>query len=361
MSGRGALRVALAGALGVPVLLGAAPAHAATDVELVADASAWSWRRLAPAPLPVSEPSDVPAGALAVAFDGQPGTASKATYLRLALDALPAGTTLSSLSLVVPLDLAASDDPATSPVVACRLAADFPQGEGLDPSVMPEQDCTGAPVATFDEAASALVVDLTSAGTSWLSGVANTGIVLRPPVDVAAPDVLPYQLVLGGATTVVGRASVTLPVSTPVAPVEPAPLPPVEAFQPDVAAPPVLPGVVLPPPAPAPVEAPQAAPSAAPVPQAVAPVVVRRPLAAVGASASGLAVALLGGLLLLAVAAWSLGDTTGLRAFARAERVRRDRLRHGALVVPAVLPAQPARMHTRQGRRPLSSAASTLT
>jgi hypothetical protein len=84
-------------------------------------------------------------------------------------------------------------------------------------------------------------------------------------------------------------------------------------------------------------------------------------VAAVGASVSGLAVALLGGLLLLATAAWSLGDTTGLRAFARTERARRDRLRHGALVVPASVPAQPVRVQIRQGRRPLSSAASTLT
>jgi hypothetical protein len=357
-------RALLVGGLALGPALVGAPAHAATDVELVVDASAWSWRRLAPAPVP--EPSNVPPGSLAVAFDGQPGTAAKATYLRLALGDLPTGTTLSRLVLTVPVDTEASDDPTAAPVVACRLAADFPTGEGVDPATAPEEDCTDAPVAEFDAEASALRVDLSALGRAWLAGAANTGVVLRPPVDVAVPDVLPYQLVLAGPAEVTGLATVELPgplVAPP--PAEPVAPPAFEApVDGGVAFPPVMPGTVLPPGAPAaplPVAVPGA--PAAPQPQALVPAARPRPLAATGASVSGLGAAVLGGVLLLLVAGWSLGDTTGLRSFARAERARSDRLRVGALVLPApVAAAQPrSRRQTRQGRRPLASAVSTLT
>lgn len=366
--GGGALRTVLVGGLVAgPVLLCGSPAVAGTEVELVVDASAWSWRRVIPAPLPLSEPSGVPTGALAVAFDGRPGVPAKATYLRLALSELPTGTALSRLALVVPVDVVASDDPAAAPVVACRLTAAFPTGEGLDPGSMPGEDCTGAPVARYDENAAALVVDLTAAGAAWLAGAANSGVVLRPPPDVSVPDVAPYQLVLGGATSVVGRASVSLPggASNPPAP---AAVPPsfAPAPAPGVALPPLLPGGLpaVGAPAPVPAPGPTAAPAPAAVPDRPGPqAAARRPLAATGASPSGFAAAVLGGLAMLAAAGWSLGDTTGLPEFARRERARRDRLRHGAIVVPAPAAAvQPVvGRQTRQGRRPLSSAASTLT
>lgn len=364
----GALRTALVGGLvAAPVLLCGSPALASSEVELVVDASAWSWRRIAPAPLAAAQPSGVPTGALAVAFDGQPGTAAKATYLRLALGDLPVGTTLSRLTLVVPVDVSASDDPTSAPVVACRLAAAFPAGEGLDPAAMPDEDCTDAPVARYDERATALVVDLSRAGAAWLEGAANTGIVLRPPVDVAVPDVLPYQLVLGGATSVVGRATVALPPGAALPPVVPpptAPEPPAAVALPPLMTgelPPVGPPMPLPAPAPSAAPVPTSAPvaSAGPGPQAER----ERPLAATGASPSGFAAAVLGALALLAAAGWALGDSTGLSAFARRERARQDRLRQGAVVVPVLGPApQPGvGAQTRQGRRPLSSAASTLT
>jgi hypothetical protein len=95
----------------------------------------------------------------------------------------------------------------------------------------------------------------------------------------------------------------------------------------------------------------------APPQQPAAQVVFVPPVlhAATGSSQAGLVAGIVLGLLLLALIGWSMGDAAHPRAFVRAERRRLDRLAVGPIVL-----VQPA-VQRRQGRRPLSSAASTVT
>jgi hypothetical protein len=348
------------------VLLPLDRALAATEEQqqvLAVDASAWSWRTVVPAGLPATEPSNVPQGDLAVQYDGRPDAApAKATYLRLALGALPPGTDVTTLTLVVPLDTAATQVGTAGPIVACALAKDFPTGQGLDPTTMPAEDCTGAPVGTIDPVAQTLSFALADLADRWLSGGANHGVVLRPDPASAAPDVLPYQVTFAAPKLVQGLLTAQVPdVVTPPAVEPPAVvLPPYAAPAPQVAP---LPGLFAPQPAPAP--APQAAPQPAPVvvappqaPSAAAPVAFVPPVlhAATGSSQAGLVAGVVLGLLLLALIGWSMGDAAHPRAFVRAERRRLDRLAVGPIVL-----VQPPAVQRRQGRRPLSSAASTVT
>lgn len=367
-------RLTSAGLIGLTaagVLLPALPALAA-DATLTVDASAWSWRRLAPAGLPAAEPSNVPAGDLSVAFDGRPDAApAKATYLRLALAGLPAGTAPTNLTLVLPVDPATGQDPAAAQVVACRLRSAFVTGEGVDPSVQPLEDCTGAAPGVYDAAKGTMSFLLTTAAVEWLSGTPNTGVVLRPDPAAAAPAVLPFQVNFTGPATVVARLSATSPaieVPPSAGPVSGPALPPATVLVPG-SGDPVLPALA---PAPAAVPVAEApgvlpAPAVAAVPLSalvaaptVTPVQVR---AARRASEAGLAVATLLGVLLLALVGWTLGADAHPMAFARTERRRADRLRRGQLVVAPVARPQASGQvaQRRQGRRPASSAASTVT
>lgn len=358
------------------VLLGG-PAAAAAEPEaisLVVDRSAWSWRSQTAA-LPAREPSLVPAGRHAVAWDGQPGVAAKATYLHLDVPALPAGATVDGLTLALPLDPAADQvDPGGIRLVACRLLADFPAGEAADPATMPEEDCTDAPVGEYDEAAGTWSFPVTGLGRSWLADpAANHGVVVRPAPDYAVPTDLPFQLVFAGASEISARLLTSLPAAPPAAPAEPAErVPPALDLGAGFAAPPTGGETVLPPLVTAPV--PQAAgpaPVTAPVtagPPAALPSVPSTQLAAARTSPG--AVAVLAGavaVLLLAVAR-VVGNTAGPAAFARAERAGLDRIRlraplaTGALVAAPPVAALPAQVpQRRQGRRPISSATSTVT
>lgn len=350
----GGLGVALL--VSAPVLLAAAPAHAAEDRELVVDAAAWSWRRVVPAGQPVEEPSNVPAGDLAVAYDGRPDApAAKATYLRLALGDLPAGARPAGLQLVLPLDPSVDQDAGAAPLVACRLTGAFTPGEAVDPAAQPAEDCTGAPRGVYDASAGAVSFVFPTA-----DDVTGLGVVVRPDPAAALPDVLPFQLVFRGPAEVVGRLTVQLAPDAP-APLGPEPLP--VATVPPAAPVAVLPSMPLVPAAGAPQ---QPVPEVAP-PPAAAPVTAPR-VASAGvrlstvraagrASAAGFATAAALGLVLLLLVAWSVGDAAHPRAYARAERRRRDRLR-SAVQLPA-----PVRQgaQSRQGRKPLSSAASGVT
>jgi hypothetical protein len=325
------------------------PAHASTGtVDLLVDSSAWSWRTLTGL-----EPSNVPAGDLAVQYDGQSGPPAKASYLRLDLAHLPAGTTASALQLVLPLDPSVSQDASTAPLVACPLKGRIVPGAGVDPAKEPAEDCTHPVAGVYDAKAAAVSFALGPLAQEWLAGT-NNGVVVRPDPAAALPAVLPFQLVFQGP----GAVTATLTTEVPDAPVTEAPTAAVdEPTAPAVALPPALPGgvpqVVAPTvqPAPAVAVAPQPAPQ---VPPAAAPVLraalVRAPARA---SEGGFALAGALGALLLALVGWSVGENADVRAYARAERRRLDRLR---LATPV---AQPVQM--RQGRRPVASAASTVT
>ena len=69
---RGAAAAGVLPLVVLPVLCQAAPARAAEETTrtVTVDAAAWSWRSIAPAP--VTEPSNVPAGDLAISYDGRP-------------------------------------------------------------------------------------------------------------------------------------------------------------------------------------------------------------------------------------------------------------------------------------------------
>ena len=342
-----------------PVLFSTPAAQASEDQRALAvDASAWSWRRVVPAGQPLGEPSNVPAGDLAVQFDGQPGAApAKATYLRLALGDLPSGTVASAMTLVLPLDPSVSQDGSSAPLVACRLAAPFVTGEGVDPAKEPAEDCSGAPAGSYDAVGKTVSFTLTPLVQKWLSGAPNDGLVVRPDPAAAVPAVLPFQLTFLGAKAVLGHLTAVLP--EPGAVTSPAPASNVEqppplyvAPQPGLASGPFVQGPVQSVPGPPVLVAPGVATTPSAVPQA-AP--VRHSRAARADSQGGFAAAIVLGLLLLVLVAWSVGEQAHPLAFARAERRRRDRIARG----PVVVPVQP--MQTRQGRRPASSATSTVT
>ena len=342
----------LAAAL-LPLVL-TTPAHAATT-DLLVDSSAWTWRTLTGL-----EPSNVPAGDLAVQYDGQPGAPAKATYLHLDLSAVPAGTTATGLSLVLPLDPSVDQDASTAPVVACPLKGRIVPGSGVDPADEPAEDCSAPVVGVAKDGA--VRFDLTRLAATWLTGAnngtnngTNNGIVVRPDPAAALPTVLPFQLVFQGPGAVTATLTAPDPVAVvdePVAPVDPG-----VPEAPGVAAAPALPGVVPPVMPPALVSGPQPAPAVvappAPAAQPVAAPVARVALTRAPARASEGGFALAGalGALLLGLVGWSVGENADVRAYARAERRRLDRVR---LAV-----AQPAQI--RQGRRPVASAASTVT
>lgn len=370
-----------AGALGLaalPVVCCAAPALAATDAPraVTVDTAAWSWRTIVPAGAPATEPSNVPAGDLAISYDGRPDAPpAKATYLHLALGDLPRGTQVTNLLLTVPVDAAnQQQDASTAVVVACRLKASFAPATGADPSTMPAEDCSDAVKGVYDAASSSFSFLLTGFAAAWAAGEPNDGVVLRPDPAAAVPTVLPFDVVLKGPAAIRGALSAVLP----AVPVQEQPQPPAE--QPYVPAPEAAPppaisgGGLVPPPAQAPSTAPrpQVLPQLPSAPTASGPVlrqaVSRAPFRA---SAAGFAAAVALGLLLLVLVGWSLGEMTDPRWLARQERRRLDRLVRGAVVIPAVLPgAEPVRRsrrwtpqptQSRQGRRPRSTATSTVT
>jgi hypothetical protein len=357
----------------LPLALCAAPAEAAQvdAVSLVVDRSAWTWRHPVPAPgLPVEEPSQVPAGDLAVASDGDPGgRPAKATYLRLDLTPLPAAAEVSALSLSLPVDTAAqSVVPDGVRLVACRLLADFTPGEGTDPATAPKEDCAGAPEGRYDAAAGTWSFALATTAQQWaLDRGSNHGVVVRPAPDYALPDGVPFQIVFEGAAQVRAALSFTVP----------APAPDVQAVTPPdatggtaVAAPPSVPlsagsaplGDLAPPAAPALAAPPAAAPAAA----AVVPAAAARPRPTASATTSPGALAALGAAVLLHLLAVArvVDDTQRPRAFARVERARLDRVRLRAPRATPVVVEQPLPRQVPQplqGRRPISSATSTVT
>ncbi len=349
-------------AFALPLLAPASASAQPRDVELFVDQAAWSWRPIVPAAAPEQEPSNVPTGDLAVSYDGRPDAPpAKATYLRLALGDLPRGTTATSLTVALNLDPAVSQDASTAPLVACTLTAAFVPGSGVEPEQMPGEDCTGAPKGTYDAASQTVRFILTDAASAWLSGKANNGFVVRPDPAAALPTVTPFDLTFSGPGTVQALLALELPVGPVMAPVPgavaaPTYTPPVypapsvfpqlgpQTLQQPVAQAPSLPVTVVPA---VPATVPVAAPQALSVPGFRAP--ARDSLAGLGV-AGALAV-----LLLLALS-WASGQAADPMMLARAERVRRDRLR----VLPAAAPAAQARQ-IRQARRPLSSATSTVT
>lgn len=329
----------------VLLALHVAPAHAATTTtDLLVDSSAWSWRTVTGL-----EPSNVPAGDLAVQYDGQADPA-KATFLHLDLSSLPAGATTTGLTLVLPLDPAVDQDASSAPVVACPLKGALVPGNGVDPAKEPAADCAHPIKGGYDAKAGAVGFALGALAQQWLTGP-NNGIVVRPDPAAAVPGVLPFQLDFQGAGAVIARATVTVP--------DAAPEPTQGSTSPQpVPQPPALPVVV--PPLPLPTAEPVPAPSVVAQPQPSAQVValpVARTTvvrAAGRASATGFALATALGALLLALVGWSVGEGGNTRAFARAERRALDRFRPELARV-----RQPRQI--RQGRRPAVSAASTVT
>jgi hypothetical protein len=339
-----------------PVLLVATPAGAApalAERELLVDSSAWSWRQSVPQGQPVSEPSNVPAGDLAVAFDGRQDPPAKATYLRLALGDLPAGSTVTALRLVLALDPAVDQDPSRAPLVACSLKGVFIAGSGVDPAKQPAESCTGAPKGVYDATTQTVSFALTAVARSWYAGQPNYGVVVRPDPAATAPSVLPFQLAFRGAPSIAGQLKVALPVQDQ-APVETpvAPAPPVASGPAPIALAPFAP-------APLPTEPPAAVvplPTTAAQPEVAR--ITRTALeipnvrAAGRASTAGFATAAALGLLLVVLIGSSLGAQADPMVRAREERRRLDRLR----LLPLGQPVQ-----IRQGRKPESSATSTLT
>ena len=256
---RGATRFAAAGTLAVlltPALAAPALAVATSPQETTAPiaSSAWFWKHVASAagtpadPLSAQEPSQVPAGDLAVAADVQ-GQPTKETFLAFDLSDVPAQAELAFVSLRMPLDTAATQMGQTQQSLrVCVPTAGWPSGAGNDWSRKPAENCGIQTKTSYDATTSTYTFDLGALADALLAPDA-TGIAIGPAPATAAAAA-PYQLVFKPATAVTLAIAWTLPAaaSTPAGsssqptnagPVTPVPVPAVG--EPSVVTAPVTP------------------------------------------------------------------------------------------------------------------------
>ena len=218
----GAKRVATASmlaALLTPALAVPALAVATSSDEATAQvaSSAWFWKHVASAagtpadPLSAQEPSQVPAGDLAVAADVQ-GQPTKETFLAFDLGGVPSQAQLTSVSLRMPLDPAATQMGQTQQSLrACVPTAGWPSGAGNDWSRKPNENCDVQTKMSYDATTSTYTFDLGALADALLAPDA-TGVAIGPaPTTAAAAS--PYQLVFKPATAVTLAVAWTLPAS----------------------------------------------------------------------------------------------------------------------------------------------------
>jgi hypothetical protein len=218
--------VTLAGLAGALAL--ASPASAADEVGVAQ--TAWFWQRLAPSVVS-PEPSNVPAGDLAVAADAS-GAATKQSYVQLDLSTIPARATLDALAVTLSVDPAATNVTAAPPALtACPVTGVWSSGVEGDWAARPAHDCTTSSPGVYDATAQTYRFDLMALAPTWLAAT-NRGFAIVPGASTPGA---PFQVSLLGQPavsvdyTVPAAPAPTAPVVRPAAPaaapVVPAPVP----------------------------------------------------------------------------------------------------------------------------------------
>ena len=328
-----ALAVCTAGAafLCLPAAHGA-PASVTQLLPIVE--SSWFWTGALGGPLPNTDPA-VPGGDLAVSGPTSNGQPPAETYLRFDLTGIPAGATITALSLQLPVDSSATFAPVgtAAPVVVCAPEASWSASTGPQPiSQKPAESCAvDAPVLKSVSSGHAYKVDIASIAQQWVgSPGSNFGIAIT---DDPHNSTTAYQIAFGPASALKQvEASVTytpppasaapsippattpgtLPASVPTAPGF---TPPPSVVTPAVTTPTVpSPGLAVPPPA---------ASTTTTAPPAATPAAVKSPATASSTPPAGFWIA---GLLLALVVAtcwYELGRVPARATVARRRGVAR--------------------------------------
>jgi hypothetical protein len=223
MPSRLGVGAALALSASVALLAAAPAAYAASGTPHVSQTN-WFWQQqqsdiggsgVAP-PAPAPDPT-VPTGDLAVAGPTTKQGADKESYVEFDLSAIPAGATLSSFTITIPLDQKARQGFVPGPlppVVACAVTTSWVGGTGAASfSGKPADDCSQPIPGTPATGGKAYSFSITSIAQRWLGpdGI-NTGVALT---DDPTNKTKAYQVVLGPTSAIKATAEWTAPVSTP--------------------------------------------------------------------------------------------------------------------------------------------------
>jgi hypothetical protein len=192
--------------------------------------SSWFWAGALGGPLPNADPA-VPNGDLAVSGPTAKGQPPAETYLRFDLTGVPAGATVTALSLQLPVDSSATFTPVgvAAPVVVCAPEASWSASTTPQPfSQKPAESCpVDAPLLKSTASGHAYKVDIASMAQSWVGAPgSNFGIAVR---DDPQNSTTGYQIAFGPAAALKQvEASViyTLPEASPTPSGPPATVPP---------------------------------------------------------------------------------------------------------------------------------------
>jgi hypothetical protein len=215
------LRIRIAGCAALTVgatLLYPAAADAAGGFAPLT-ASAWYWQGAVGGPVPASDPA-VPSGDLAVSGPQVNSEANAETFLRFDLSTIPAGSTITSFVVVLPLDPQASQFTPSgvgAPIVACVPNGTWNPAVGPQPfKAKPAETCASdAPRLKPISNGHAYKVDITGIAEQWLSqGNASAGVAIT---DDPQNSTSSYQVVFGPAKALVAVAA-TVTYNPPASP-----------------------------------------------------------------------------------------------------------------------------------------------
>jgi hypothetical protein len=185
----------------------AAPSLGVTTAKPGVLQAAWFWQNayqqanppIGEAPPPVTEPSGVPKGDLAVANTSNDGSSSKVTALAFELGkAAKAGSSITTVTFSLTLDKspeAGNLNAAAAPVVACLVTRGWAPAEGGDYSDRPAVDCDTKVKPTIK--GDTFTFEVPAIAQEWV-GAANLGVALVNDPDNAQP----FQAVFTGPKTV---------------------------------------------------------------------------------------------------------------------------------------------------------------
>lgn len=215
------LRIRIAGCAALTAgatLLNPGIAHAAAGTAPLS-ASAWYWQGAVAGPVPASDPT-VPSGDVAVSGPEVNSQANAETFLRFDLSGIPAGATITSFVIVLPLDPQASQftpSGVAAPVVACIPEGTWNPAAGPQPfKVKPAESCApDAPRLKSTSNGHAYKVDIAAIAEQWVAqGNASAGVAIT---DDPQNSTSSYQLVFGPAKAL-GAMAATVTYSPPPSP-----------------------------------------------------------------------------------------------------------------------------------------------
>lgn len=188
--------------------------------------SAWFWTGALGGPLPNTDPA-VPSGDLAVSGPDANGQPPAETYLRFDLTGVPAGSTITSLSLQLPVDSSSTFAPVgtAAPMVVCTPEASWSASTEPQPfSQKPAESCAvQAPLLKSTSNGQAYKVDIASIAQAWVgSPGSNFGIAVT---DDPQNTTTAYQIAFGPAAAlkqVEASVTYTLPQAAPAETLPPA-------------------------------------------------------------------------------------------------------------------------------------------